>query len=118
MRFGPKPVILICILVLIAVAIVIVTITPHVGLGDCRGRRLRRCRTSPSTSAARLIGAAGGALQSASRTMMVRQANRERMTEAFGLYALAGKATTFLAPAPIAITTDLTGSQQIGRSHR
>ena len=46
--------------------------------------------------------------------MMVRQANAERMTEAFGLYALAGKATTFLAPAAIAITTDITGSQRLG----
>jgi UMF1 family MFS transporter len=44
----------------------------------------------------------------------VRQADPGRMTEAFGLYALAGKATTFLAPAAIAIVTDLTGSQRLG----
>ena len=36
------------------------------------------------------------------------------MTEAFGLYALSGKATTFLAPALIAVTTDLSGSQRLG----
>ena len=36
------------------------------------------------------------------------------MTEAFGIYALAGKATSFLAPLLIALTTDLTGSQRIG----
>ena len=60
------------------------------------------------------IGAAGGVLQSASRTMMVRQAIPGRMTEGFGLYALAGKATSFLAPLAIGITTDLTGSQQAG----
>ena len=60
------------------------------------------------------IGAAGGVLQAASRTMMVRQARPERMTEAFGLYALAGKATSFLAPSLIALTTWASGSQQVG----
>jgi UMF1 family MFS transporter len=61
-----------------------------------------------------MIGAGGGALQSASRTMMVRQAPAEKMTEAFGLYALAGKATSFLAPLSIGIVTAVTGSQQLG----
>jgi UMF1 family MFS transporter len=61
-----------------------------------------------------LIGAGGGALQTASRTMMVRQADPARMTEAFGLYALAGKATSFIAPLSIGIATDLTGSQALG----
>ena len=36
------------------------------------------------------------------------------MTEGFGLYALSGKATAFLAPGSIAIATDITGSQQLG----
>jgi len=61
-----------------------------------------------------VIGAAGGTIQSASRTMMVRQARPDRMTEAFGLYALAGKATSFLAPLAVGIVTGLSGSQQIG----
>jgi UMF1 family MFS transporter len=46
--------------------------------------------------------------------MMVRQGDRARMTEAFGLYALAGKATSFLAPFLIGVTTYVTGSQQLG----
>ncbi len=46
--------------------------------------------------------------------MMVRQADPARMTEAFGLYALAGKATSFLAPLLIGIVTAATGSQQAG----
>ena len=61
-----------------------------------------------------VIGAAGGALQSSSRVMMVRQSNPARMTEAFGLYALAGKATSFVAPLSIAAMTWATGSQQLG----
>ncbi|MEM7289798.1 MAG: MFS transporter, partial [Pseudomonadota bacterium] len=35
-------------------------------------------------------------------------------TEAFGLYALSGKATSFLAPALIAIATDMFDSQRLG----
>ena len=61
-----------------------------------------------------LIGACGGALQAASRTLMADQAEPGRMTEAFGLYALSGRATAFLAPFLIAVFTDLSGSQRIG----
>ena len=61
-----------------------------------------------------LIGAAGGALQAASRTLMADQAEPGRMAEAFGLYALSGRATAFLAPFLIAVFTDVSGSQRIG----
>jgi len=111
--FGPKPVITASILVLSSVAVVIVTISQTSVLG----MTVPQGSTLPDIAfyiCGSLIGAAGGALQSASRTMMVRQADPARMTEAFGLYALAGKATTFLAPALIAVTTDLTGSQRLG----
>lgn len=61
-----------------------------------------------------IIGAAGGALQAASRTLMADQAEPGRMAEAFGLYALSGRATAFLAPFLIAVFTDISGSQRIG----
>lgn len=61
-----------------------------------------------------LIGAAGGTLQSASRTMMVFHSTPERATEAFGLYALSGKATAFIAPFCIAVFSMISGSQRIG----
>jgi UMF1 family MFS transporter len=48
------------------------------------------------------------------RTMMARIAPHARMTEFFGLFALSGEATAFLAPAAIAIATTATGSQQWG----
>ncbi|MGR3756286.1 MAG: MFS transporter [Tranquillimonas sp.] len=112
-RFGPRPVILTCILVLLGTSVLIVTLTREaiLGLPVPPGSAL------PDIAfyiAGGLIGAAGGALQSASRTMLVRQADPDRMTEAFGLYALSGKATAFLAPAAIAIATELTGSQRAG----
>jgi len=52
-----------------------------------------------------LIGAAGGSIQAASRTLLVDQVPRERVTEAFGLYALSGKATSFIGPLAVAAAT-------------
>jgi UMF1 family MFS transporter len=48
--------------------------------------------------------------------MMVRHANPERPTEAFGLYALSGKATAFLAPALSGMVTYMTSSARLGLS--
>ena len=61
-----------------------------------------------------LIGGAGGALQPASRTLVCRLAAPGALTQSFALYALAGKATAFLAPLAVAVATQLSGSQQIG----
>ena len=63
-----------------------------------------------------LIGAAGGPLQSASRTMMLRHTTPEQATEAFGLYALSGKVASFISPLLIAVATDMTGSARLGIS--
>lgn len=110
---GPKPVIRGCILVLAAMAVAIVFISPDTLFGV----RVAEGSSLPDSAfyvLGALIGAAGGALQSASRTMMVAQSDPARMTEAFGLYALSGKATSFLAPLSIGTVTYLTGSQQLG----
>ncbi len=114
-RFGPKPVIAACIIALTAVGVAIVLISRE----SMFGIALSEGSALPDIAfyvIGAVIGAAGGVIQSASRTMMVRQANPARMTEAFGLYALAGKATSFLAPLLIGITTYATGSQQLGVS--
>lgn len=63
-----------------------------------------------------IIGAVAGPLQSASRSLMVRVAPRERMTQFFGLYALTGKVTSFFGPLAVAVLTSLSGSQRIGIS--
>ena len=114
-RFGPMPVILVCVIVLAFVSLLIVSITPETILFI----PIAAGSTMPDVTffiAGAVIGAAGGALQASSRTMMTRQANPDRMTEAFGLYALSGKATSFLAPALIALTSQVTGSQRLGVS--
>ena len=112
-RFGPKPVITVSILVLTAVAITIVFISRDsvFGIALPEGSNLPDVMFYVIGA---LIGAAGGTIQAASRTMMVRQANPARMAEAFGLYALAGKATSFIAPLSIGVVTAISGSQQIG----
>lgn len=60
------------------------------------------------------IGAFGGALQAASRTLLIDQVEDSEVTEAFGLYALTGRATSFIAPLAIAVVTGLTANQRIG----
>ncbi|QBY02824.1 MFS transporter [Rhodophyticola sp. CCM32] len=112
-RFGPKPVITLNVLTLTLVALGIVFVSRDSVFG---------IPTGPESSLpdiafyilGAVIGASGGALQSASRTMLVRQAHPDRITEGFGLYALAGKATSFIAPLLIGVTTQLSGNQQMG----
>ena len=111
--FGPKPVILLSVIALTLVAISVVFVSRQSLFGIAVEASSRLPDIAFYVLGA-VIGAAGGTLQAASRSMMVRQADPERMTEAFGLYALAGKATSFLAPLLIAIVTAATGSQQAG----
>lgn len=115
-RYGSKSVVTVCILLLIVTSIIIVSSDPHHTLWI-------RVATEGTTSyipdlvffvCGGFIGAAGGALQASSRTLMVDQANPEKMTEAFGLYALSGKATSFIAPLSIAFVTAAFASQRIG----
>ena len=61
-----------------------------------------------------LIGAAGGPLQAASRTLLIRLAPRERVAQYFGLFALTGKVTSFVGPLLIGAITAVTASQKAG----
>jgi len=110
---GPKPVIVACnlLLLLVACAILFISRQSVFGIAVAPGSVLPDALFYVIGMA---IGAAGGVVQAASRTMMVRQADPARMTEAFGLYALSGKATSFLAPLAIGVATWATGSQQLG----
>lgn len=110
---GPKPIIVACCLLLMGTAVTIVMLSPTsvFGIPVPEGSALPN---QLFYVAGILIGAGGGILQASSRTMLTRQGNPERMTEAFGLYALSGKATSFLAPALIALVSDFTGNQRLG----
>ena len=112
-KYGSKRVITISIVILITVTLLII--------GTSRtsffGVQLAEGSNFPDTLfyvCGALLGGAGGSVQASSRTLMVHIGNQGRMTEAFGLYGLAGRATAWLAPGLISLVTYLSGSQQIG----
>jgi UMF1 family MFS transporter len=63
-----------------------------------------------------LIGAAGGPLQAAARTLLIRLAPKDRIAQYFGLFALTGKVTSFIGPLLIGAVTAATSSQKAGMS--
>lgn len=112
-RFGPKFVIVISIIVLIAVLTVMVGLTPE----SLFGFALAEGSSLPNLlfyGCGALIGAAGGTVQAASRTLMVFHTSSDHAAADFGLYGLSGKATAFLAPALITVTTMASGNARIG----
>lgn len=112
-RIGPKPVITFCCWALILVCTVIVGMSrEHIfGVALAPGSALPDIVFYVCGA---IIGGSGGAMYSASRSMMVRHCTPERAAEAFGLFALTGKATAFLAPALITVFTLWTQSNQLG----
>lgn len=63
-----------------------------------------------------LIGLAFGPVQASSRSYLARSVSAEEAGRYFGIYALAGRATSFTAPFAVATVTALTGSAAIGMS--
>ncbi|SHM95898.1 MFS transporter [Roseibium suaedae] len=63
-----------------------------------------------------VIGFAAGPLQSASRSLLVHLAPEENIGQYFGLLALSGKVTSFLAPLAVSLVTVATGSLAAGMS--
>jgi UMF1 family MFS transporter len=122
-RLGAKPVILFTIAVLVAAIVAILSIdethvgfvfaaappTPGDGLFATFGERAYLALGA-------IIGAMAGPLQSASRSLMVRVAPKERMTQFFGLFALSGKVTSFVGPFAVGLLTHISGDQRIGIS--
>jgi UMF1 family MFS transporter len=119
-RVGPKRVISISMLVLLASIVAILTVDKETVLF------VTVAPPSPggalfSSTAERaylllgcLIGGAGGPLQAASRTLLIRLAPKDRVAQYFGLFALTGKVTSFVGPLLIGIVTAVTESQRAG----
>ncbi|WP_157016494.1 MFS transporter [Mesorhizobium xinjiangense] len=113
--FGPKPVVTVSILTLTLCCLMVISTTR----AQVFFMPLEAGTGLPDTLfyiAGGLIGAAGGSIQAASRTLLVDQVPREKVTEAFGLYALSGKATTFIGPLAIALATAFFGQEVFGLS--
>jgi UMF1 family MFS transporter len=119
-RVGPKPVILCSLVILILAALVILSIdrdrvafipvTPPVAGQGLFAAAAERAYVGVGI----LIGLVVGPLQAASRTLLVRIAPAERLTQFFGLYALSARVTSFVAPFLVALITDATQSQKAG----
>lgn len=114
-KLGPKPVIYFHVWVLIFVSFCIIGMsrTSFYGIALPVGSNLPDIIFYICGAA---IGGSGGGIYAASRSMMVRHTNKSRPTEAFGLFALAGKATAFLAPLLIGIFTYLLNDARLGFS--
>lgn len=112
-RWGPRPVVAVSCVVLLLVCTVVIGVSRT----SFFGWAFPTATAIPDIlffGCGALIGGAGGALYAASRTLMARHAEPGRAGEAFGLFALSGKATAFLAPALVAGATAATGSVQWG----
>ena len=114
-KLGPKPVIYFHVWVLIVVSLCIIGMsrTSFYGIVLPNGSSLPDIIFYVCGAA---IGGSGGGVYAASRSMMVRHTNPNRPTEAFGLFALAGKATAFLAPLLIGVFTYLLNDARLGFS--
>lgn len=106
-KFGPKPVVSVSIIILTLCCLIIISTTKtdvlFMTVTGADGTS-----TIPNIVfyvAGAFIGAAGGSVQATSRTLLVDQVAPGKVTEAFGLYALSGRATSFLAPFSIAVAT-------------
>ncbi|WP_029041242.1 MFS transporter [Cucumibacter marinus] len=113
-RIGPKPVVMTCCILLVIACLAVISSTETSILFAIPVGAESNAPLVLFYLAGALIGAAGGALQAASRTLLIDQVPPEQATEAFGLYALSGRATAFLGPYAIGIVTSLTLSQRLG----
>ena len=114
-RIGPKPVVVTAIWVLIVLCFVMVNMSRETlfGVPLADGSKLPDIIM---LIAGALIGGMGGVLQASSRSLMTRHTDPVVPTESFGLYGLSGRATAFIAPILIGITTTMTGSARLGVS--
>jgi UMF1 family MFS transporter len=120
-RFGPRPVMLASLTILIAAAGAILLIdpdyVPFVGTVKPPGAA-DGLYAAPAERAflalGMIIGLATGPLQAAARTLLVRLAPADRVTQYFGLFALSGKVTSFIGPFLVGVVTAAMASQKAG----
>jgi UMF1 family MFS transporter len=118
--FGPKTVIAASMsLLLLAIIVILLVDKDHIFLIPVAPPRPGDALFASAAERAYLvlgcvIGAAGGPLQAASRSLLIRIAPGDRIAQYFGLFALTGKVTSFIGPLLIGIITALTQSQKAG----
>jgi UMF1 family MFS transporter len=120
-RLGPKRVILGSLVILIVAGVAILLIDSDyvpllgtVAAPAAGGGLFAASAERAYLAAGLLIGLAAGPLQAASRTLLVRLAPAERITQFFGLFALSGKVTSFVGPFLVGVVTAALASQKAG----
>ena len=120
-RLGSKAVVLIAILILLIATIGIISTGPGftffgalmLGAADSGGL-FGTAAEKAYIAFGLLIGVAFGPVQASSRAYMARSVSEHEAGRYFGIYALAGRATSFLAPFMVASVTVATGSPRLG----
>jgi UMF1 family MFS transporter len=97
-RFGSKPVVLVSVLSLMVIGAAMLAVTTK----------------AQFWALAMPLGIFFGPAQAASRTLMGRIAPPEKLGEYFGLFALTGRAVSFIGPSVLAAATTLFASQRAG----
>ena len=120
-RLGSKRVVLMAILMLLIATFGIVSTGPGftllgaLPLGDAdTGGLFGTAAEKAYIAFGLLIGVAFGPVQASSRAYMARSVTEDEAGRYFGLYALAGRATSFLAPFMVASVTVASGSARMG----
>ncbi|MBZ9656583.1 MFS transporter [Phyllobacterium lublinensis] len=118
---GSKAVVVTCLLLLTIATVGIVSTGPGFtlfGLVQLPGADSGGLFGTPAEKAyvgfGLLIGIAFGPVQASSRSYMARSIAPEKAGRYFGIYALSGRATSFLAPFLVATVTALSGSPRLG----
>jgi UMF1 family MFS transporter len=117
---GPRRVIFMSLIILLVALIMIlmvdrnrilfVQVAPPVPGGPLFGAAAERAYLMIGV----FLGFAAGPLQAASRTLLIRLAPPDRITQHFGLFALTGKVTSFIGPLLVATVTTVTMNQKAG----
>lgn len=120
-RFGSKAVVIASLILLLLATLGIVSTGrdyTFFGLLPFKESIAQRLFSTPAEHAyliyGLMIGAAFGPVQASSRSWFARSIEPEESGRYFGIYALAGRATSFLAPFLIATVTAISGSAAIG----
>lgn len=119
--FGSKTVVLISLVLLTLATIGIVSTGPGYtifGLWQMPGADTGGLFGTPAEKAyiafGMLVGIAFGPVQASSRSYMARSVSADEAGRYFGIYALSGRATSFLAPFLVATVTAASGSPRLG----